>query len=163
MPKLKKTKVEPLFTTEDLFRMGREYDEISKQIKELSDRKKSLSEKIKEGAQAYGVKDDKGSYYLEDPDHSICLGKIAKKSYIIDEDKAVATLEEMGLSDVVDVVTTKSVNQEKLNIAVKKGRVSLNVVQSFTTEDVNYSVSVKALEEMPEVEQSNFKIAAKKK
>ena len=90
----KSATVTPLFSAEEIGKMGKEYADISAQIKQLEERKKSLAEKIKEGAEQFGVKDDKGSYYLESDTQ--VLGKISKKSFKIDQDKAVKTLESMG-------------------------------------------------------------------
>ena len=54
-----KKKVESMFTKEDVYSMAQEYNELSAKIKELDSRKKFLSEKIKEGSEMFGVKDDK--------------------------------------------------------------------------------------------------------
>ena len=141
--------------------MGREYADISAQIKELEAKKKDLAEKIKQGAESFGVKDDKGSFYLESD--NFIMGKVAKKSFKIDQDKAVQTLESMGLGDVVDVVTVKTVNEDKLQSAVQDKRITLEEVENFTSVSVSYSVSVKEKEEMPEVEVSTVQMAARKK
>lgn len=156
----KSATVTPLFSAEEIGKMGKEYADISAQIKQLEERKKSLAEKIKEGAEQFGVKDDKGSFYLEND--TILMGKVAKKSFSIDQDKAVQTLESMGLGDVVDVVTTKTVNEDRLQSAVKDNRISLDEVEAFTNTKVSYSVLVKEKEAMPEVEQSTIKAAKKK-
>lgn len=153
--------VKPLYSIEDIGRMGKEYAELSAQIKLLEEQKKQLADKIKSGAEQFGVKDDKGSFYLESPTH--IMGKVAKKSYKIDQDKAVETLESMGLGDVVDVVTVKTVNEDRLQKAVQDKRLSLDTVQEFTNESVSYSVSVKEKEAIPEVEQSTLKVARSKK
>lgn len=153
--------VSPLFKVKDISNLGKEYAEISAQIKQLEDRKKVLANLIKEGAEQFGVKDDKGSFYLESDTH--VMGKVAKKSFSIDHEKAVNMLESMGLGDVVDVVTMKTVNEDRLQSAVQDGRVSLDTVQEFTNEKVSYSVSVKEKEVMPEVEVSTTKVARKKK
>lgn len=162
MPKLKKSgTVTPMFTEDDIYSMAREYSELSSQIKELEARKKVLSEKIKEGSEKYGVKDDKGSFYLEND--NFIMGKVAKKSFKIDQEKAVGVLKNMGLGDVVDVVTVETVNEDKLNSAVQEGRISINEVEKFTNVTTSYSVTVKEKEAMPEVEQSTVKMAARKK
>ena len=152
--------VTPLFSAEDIGRMGKEYADISAQIKKLEEQKKALADKIKNGAEQFGVKDDKGSFYLEN-DYFI-MGKVAKKSIKIDQETAVATLESMGLGDVVDEVVVKTVNEDKLQKAVTDKRITLKEVQNFTKESVSYSVSVKEKEAMPEVEQSTLKVARKK-
>lgn len=160
LKKVTNSKVKPLFSVEEIGKLGKEYAEVSAQIKELEERKKSLADKIKDGAEKLGVKDDKGSFYLESATH--IMGKVAKKSYRIDQDSAVATLESMGLGDVVDVVTVKTVNEDKLQKAVADKRISLGEVKKFTSETVSYSVSVKEKEAMPEVEQTTLKAARKK-
>ena len=140
--------------------MGKEYADISAQIKQLEEQKKALAEKIKSGAEQYGVKDDKGSYYLEND--SFIMGKVAKKSFKLDTEKAIETLESIGLGDVVDEVVVRTVNEDKLQKAVQSGKISLDTVEGFTITSVSYSVSVKEKEAMPEVEVSTAKVARKK-
>ena len=161
MPKLKKRgNTTPLFTENDIYSMGREYAEISAQIKTLDSRKKELAEKIKAGAERFGVKDDKGSFYLEND--SFLLGKVAKKSFKINQDEAVQTLESLGLGDVVDTTVVKTVNEDKLNSAVQSGRISLNTVEGFTSVSTSYSVTVKEKDAMSEIEQSTLSAARNK-
>lgn len=155
------TKVTPMFTEDNVKSLGRQYADISSQIKALEEQKKALAEKIKQGAEQFGVKDDKGSFYLESED--LMMGKVAKKSFKIDQDKAVKTLESMGIGDVVDEVTVRTVNEDRLQQAVSDGRLSLDTVESFTDVSVSYSVLVKEKEAMPEVEQTTLKSAAKRK
>lgn len=155
------TKVTPMFTEDNVKSLGRQYADISSQIKALEEQKKALAEKIKQGAEQFGVKDDKGSFYLESED--LMMGKVAKKSFKIDQDKAVKTLESMGIGDVVDEVTVRTVNEDRLQQAVSDGRLSLDTVESFTNVSVSYSVLVKEKEAMPEVEQTTLKSASKRK
>ena len=150
----------PMFSAEDIGELGRQYAEISAQIKQLEERKKDLAEKIKNGAEQFGVKDDKGSFFLESD--FFIMGKVAKKSFKIDQESAVGTLVSMGLGDVVDEVIVKTVNEDKLQQAVQDKRLSLDVVRGFTKESVTYSVSVKEKEEVPEIEQTTLKAAKKK-
>ena len=159
MAKLKKF-TKPEMTAKEILSLGKEYSEISAQIKVLTDRKKELSDLIKKGAEKFGVIDDKGSYYLEDD--NFILGKVAKKSFKLNQDKAVETLKSMDLGDVIDKVTTYIVNEDRLTQAVADKRISLDTVKSFTDTKVDYSVSVKEKEEMPEVEQSTLMAARKK-
>lgn len=154
-------KVTSLFTKNDVFAMGQEYAELSAQKKQLEDRLKFLSAQIKDGAEKFGVKDDKGSYYLEN--ETLLLGRVAKKSFSFCQERAVETLEASGLGDVVDVVTVKTVNEEKLTDAVAKGRIALNVVEGFTDTKVTYAVSVKSKEAMPEVQTGDLSAAASRK
>lgn len=150
----------PMFSAEDIGELGRQYAEISAQIKQLEERKKDLAEKIKNGAEQFGVKDDKGSFFLESD--FFIMGKVARKSFKIDQENAISTLTAMGLGDVVDEVIVKTVNEDRLQQAVQDNRLSLDVVRGFTNESVSYSVSVKEKEEVPEVEQTTLKVAKKK-
>lgn len=155
-----KTKVVPMLSVDDIGKLGKEYADISAQIKVLEEKKKNLADKIKDGAEKFGVKDDKGSYYLENDSH--ILGKVARKSFKIDQDKAVSMLQAMGIGDVVDVVTTNVVNEERLQRAVQDGRISLDTVEEFTKSSVSYSVLVKEKEVLSEVDQTTLKVAKKK-
>ena len=150
-----------MITQDEICKLARQYAEISANIKQLEEVKKELADKIKKGAEQYGEKDDKGSFYLEDD--SYIMGKVARKSFKIDQDKAVKTLEAMGLSDVLDIVTVKTVNEDKLQRAVGEERISLDTISDFTNESVSYSVLVKEKEDVPEAEQTNFKVARRKK
>ena len=153
-------KVVPILSEDDIAKLGREYAEISAQIKVLESKKKELAEKIKEGAEQFDVKDDKGSYYLENENH--ILGKVARKSFKIDQDKAVNMLQAMGIGDVIDVVTTNVVNEERLERAVQEGRLTFDTVEEFTKTSVSYSVLVKEKEVLSEVDQTTLKVAKKK-
>ena len=157
----KSSNLKPLFSADDIAKMGAEYADISAQIKVLEEKKKALADKIKSGAEQFGVKDDKGSFYLESDSH--IMGKVAKKTFRIDQEKAVETLESMGLGDVVDVVTSKVINEDRLQRAVQEKRLSLDTVKDFTNETVSYSVLVKEKEAMPEVEVTTSKVAKRKK
>ena len=157
---LKKDKVTPMFTVKDLEKIASEYDSISEQIKVLTERKKELSTKIKDGAEKLGVKGDKGSYYLDSD--SYIMGKVASKSISIDQTKAVDFLKEKGLKKCVDRVVVETVNEEMLEKAVSSGLLSVSDVEQFTNTSVSYKVSVTKKEAMPEVEQTKL-VAAKRK
>lgn len=154
-------KATPVITKDEVGLMAKEYSEISKQIKVLEDRKKLLATQIKEGAVKYGTPDDKGSSYLEV--NGFIAGNVCKMSMSLDHDKGVEYLEKKGLGDIVDVMQVKTINEEKLEKAVGEKRLSLADVESFTNKKQSYQVSVKPIEEMPEVEQSNLSLAAKRK
>ena len=159
MAKLKKFE-KPQMSAEDILALGKEYDEINAQLKVLNDRKKFLSDLIKEGAEKYGVKDDKGSYYFESDE--FILGKVAKKTVLLNQEKAKETLEAMGLGDTIDKVTTYVVNEDRLSQAVADKKITIKEVESFTDIKVDYSVSVKSKAKMPEVEKSTLMAARKK-
>lgn len=157
----KKKSVVKGYSKSDIGKFAQEYDEISSQIKILDARKKELAAILKEGAIQYGTKDDKGSSYVEV--NGYMAGNVSKVSMSLDQTKGVEYLEKKGLGDLVDVVEVKTINEERLEKAVGENRLTLDEVESFTEKKVSYQVSVKAVEEMPEVEQSELALAAKKK
>lgn len=148
-------------TESDIGRYAEEYADISKQIKVLEDRKKLLAAKIKEGAVKFGTKDDKGSSYFEV--NGFVTGNVSKVSMSLNQEKGVEFLEKRGLGDLVDEKVVKTINEERLEKAVGEKRLTLEEVDSFTDRKTSYQVSVKTVEEMPEVEQSDLALAAKKK
>lgn len=148
-------------TKDDIGRLAQEYSDLSEQIKVLEARKKELANLIKDGADKFGVEDDKGSKYLEV--NGFTCGRVAKVSMSLDQTKGVEFLEAKGLGDLVDVETVKTINEDRLEKAVGEKRITLKEVESFTNKKVSYQVSVKQTEEMPQVEQSNLALAAKSK
>lgn len=158
---VKKTSGVKRLTRGELGRCAEEYKEISSQIKVLDDRKKQLATLLKEGAVQYGVKDDKGSSFIEV--NGYVVGNVCKVSMSIDQSKAVPFLEKKGLGDLVDVVEVRTVNEERLTKAVGEKRLTLREVESFTNKSNSYSVSVQKIEDMPEVEQSSLSLAASRR
>lgn len=156
-----KKKKKSLFSADECFSMAEEYNNLSAQIKVLEARKNELAKNLKSSAESLGTKDDKGSFYIEN-DYFV-VGKVAKKSFKINQELACSILEEKGLEDVIDVVTTRVVNEDKLNSAVQAGSISLNEVEDFTDCSTSYSVSVVRKDCVPEIEQSTLKSAARKK
>lgn len=151
----------PAITKEDIGRMAAEYSELSKQIKVLDERKKLLATQIKEGAVKFGTLDDKGSSFIEV--NGFVAGNVSKVSMSLNQNKGVEYLERKGLGDLIDEKVIKTINEERLEKAVGEKRLTLDEVDSFTDRKTSYQVSVKSVEDMPEVEQSNLALAAKKK
>ena len=147
-------------TKADLFRMAQEYNAISLQIKALDSQKKSLADKIKELAQKFGTKDDKGSHYCGN-DEFMC-GNVAKHSISLNTDRAVALLQKKGLNEYIEEKIVKVVDEKKLEKAIINGQITQEEFDSIMDDKVSYSVSVKKMEEMPEVEVTQLKAAKKK-
>lgn len=147
-------------TKADLFRMAQEYNAISLQIKALDSQKKSLADKIKELAQKFGTKDDKGSHYCGN-DEFMC-GNVAKHSISLNTDRAVALLQKKGLNEYIEEKIVKVVDEKKLEKAIINGQITQEEFDSIMDDKVSYSVSVKKIEEMPEVEVTQLKAAKKK-
>lgn len=158
---VKKTAVKKGYSMSDIGKFAQEYAEISSQIKVLDTRKKELATILKDGAVKYGTKDDNGSSYFEA--NGYITGNVSKVSMSLNQEKGVEYLEKKGLGDIVDIVEVKTINEDRLEKAVGEKRLTLEDVESFTEKKVSYQVSVKAVEDMPEVEQSNLALAASKK
>ena len=160
LKKIAKKKVVTMFNKNDYNNMATEYLEICSQIKVLEARKKSLADQIKSGAESLGVKDDKGSFFLDSGD--CVLGKVASKSMKINQEKATEYLKAKGLDNCVKTITVEEVDEEELSNSVLNGKLTLEEVESFTDVKVSYKVSVKEKFEAVEVEQSNLSVAKKK-
>ena len=156
----KKLKPEVIYTEKDLISFGESYSEISAKIKELEAKKKALSTQIKDLTEKFGVKDDKGSFYYDSDD--FIMGKVCKKSFSLEQETAIKTLHELGLEDCI--TTVEVVNEDELSKAISNGRITMQSVDSFTKEKVNYSVSVVKKEKVTaEVQQTTLKSVARKK
>lgn len=160
------------YTKTDIENMADEYNSISEQIKVLNNRKKELSEAIKEGAKELGTKDDKGSYYLNVK--GFVVGAQHKQPITIldtayDFLRKYKDKDGKNLADCIEQVTTYKVDENALSKAVQDERITVEELQkSVYSIGSSYSVSVKkskeqSEEEMPEVEQKTFKKAARRK
>ena len=105
------------------------------------------------------VVDDKGSSYIDGD--SYVIGRVAKRTVKINQEEGVAMLRNKGLLNCITEKTTYTVNEEEVEKAVAEEILTEEDVRSFTTINTSYSVSVKAKEDMPEVEVSA--VARKKK
>ena len=127
----------------------KEYDSIREQEKIHKERKAYLATLIKEYAQENGVKNDKGSFYVERDDYM--LGKQCKKTIKLDEEKAVKFLKENPLTSHC-VVSKEVVDEEALSICVEEGVITQTELEDIVNCKVDYSVSLKPLADMTEVE-----------
>ena len=148
----KKSKVTSMFSTTDVQKLAEEYDNISKQMKELEAKKKELADKLKNCAEAMGVVDDKGSSYIDGD--SYVIGRVAKRTVKINQEEGVAMLRNKGLLNCITEKTTYTVNEAEVEKAGAEETLTEEDVRSFTTINTTYSVSVKVKEDMPEVEVS---------
>ena len=155
-----KSNVTPIFNKKDYAKLAEEYNEVSVQLKELDERKKHLANLLKDGAEKFGVKDDKGSYYCDTDD--FIFGRVAKKSIKLNEERTTKYLKAHGFSHYIEEVVTYVINKAKVEEAVKCGDIPQKEFEKMCDVDVSYSVSVKKKEEMAEVEQTTLKVARKK-
>lgn len=154
----KPKKIALLKEREDFTALAQEYDELSKQIKMLETAKKNLADRLKEAAELQGVKDDKGSFYLDL--NGFVIGKVAKKSISLNSNRALSFLKDKGMTNCIE--TVEQVNEKALEQEVSCGNITMPEFESLTDTKVTYSVSVKPKEELAEVDISSFAAARKK-
>ena len=130
-----------------------EYSEISKQVKFLTERKKELAESLKDLALKIGVKDDKGSFYVDDGNTT--FGRVRRCSVSLNEDKALQFFKEKGLlKDVVKSV----IDEDKVDLLVSCGQITAEDVESISDIKETFSFWMgdkKEEPDMPEIQVSN--------
>lgn len=129
-----------------------EYSEISEQMKFLDKRKKELAESLKELALKTGVKDDKGSFYVDDGDKT--FGRVRKCSISINEDKAFKFFKRKGL---LKDVTKSVIDLDKVDLLVSCGEITAEDVESISDIKESFSLYIgdrktEEPEEMPEIQ-----------
>lgn len=138
----------------------KEYDELRTQKKVIEEQMKKLSADIQKYAEAKGVKDEKGSYYIDNDDY--VFGKTAKKSVKLNQEKALAYCKNNEMGDCIDVVET--VNEDKLAHYVSIGEITSKTLEDLTDIKITYAVSVtkkESEEDMPEIQQTKAEKAVK--
>lgn len=81
--------------------MVSEYQELKKQEKLISERKKLIADTIKAYATEKGTKDSNGSYYSEND--RFVFGSQCRKSMSFDENKAVLFFQSKGYEDCISL------------------------------------------------------------
>jgi hypothetical protein len=133
----------------------KEYDTLREQEKKCKERKKYLSEIIKDYAFKNGTKDDKGNYYTERD--GFMLGKQCKKTITLDHEKSIAFLK-ANSSTAHCVVTTEVVDEEAVAKCVEQGEITQEDLDTITNIKIDYSVSLTPKVEMPEIEQQEIQL-----
>lgn len=154
--KLKKKPVasELPFSGRKLSEVLAEYSEINEQMKFLEKRKKELAESLKELALKTGVKDDKGSYFVDEGDKT--FGRVRKCSISLNEEKAMKFFKKKGL---LKDVTKSVIDLDKVDILVSCGQVTSEEIESISDvkESFQFYMGDKKTEEpeeMPEIQVS---------
>lgn len=137
--------------------MVAEYNELKIKEKHIKDRKAVLSDAIKTYSLTNGTKDDKGSYYLDTDKYS--FGAMCKKSVKFNTDKAVEFFQSRGFDDCITF--SPQIVESAVEKHLDNGDITVGDLEDITNTSVSYAVSVKAKEEVVEVQQTTF--AAKKK
>lgn len=148
---LKALKKKTVYTVEMAEQMAVEYDEISKHIKMLEEKKKKLADSIKECASEIGTKSPNGNYYLNT--ESFVVGKESATSTKLNQDRALEFVKKnKALKDCVQKIEV--VNEATLEEHYKNGDISDEDMKNLCDYKVTFRVSVKKNEEMPEVQQT---------
>lgn len=142
------------FSGRNLSEVLAEYSEINEQIKFLDKRKKELAESLKDLALKTGVKDDKGSYYVDEGD--LIFGRMRKCSISLNEEKALKFFKKKGL---LKDVTKSIIDMDKVDLLVSCGEVSAEEIESISDikESFQFYLGEKKKEEpeeMPEIQVS---------
>lgn len=136
-----------------------QYDKLRAEEKTVKTRLTELSNQIKDYAQRNGEKDDKGSFYCENPFYS--FGAQAATSVKLDTDPAIEYLENNGFSSCVKTKVVKELDEAKIDELLESGELSEEEFKQFIKVSTRYSVVVKKKEEVAEVEVTE--IAASKR
>lgn len=118
----------------------REYNQLLKQEAFIKKRKEELAKYIKEYSMKHGVKNDKGSYYIDDGE--FYFGSQARKTVKINEEKAREFLGMKGLLE--KVITIKEVIDEtKIEELVNSGELSVEDIENIVDVKITYAIDVK--------------------
>lgn len=139
-----------------------EYNNLGEKAKIIKERREELAAKIKQYALDNGVKNDKGSYYIDSENY--VYGCQAKKGISLNREKAEKFFKAKKLwGRVVDIVET--INESKVETLVKDGEVSIAELELLTDTKITYAVDVKKkekVETMPEVQEVKTKSSVRK-
>ena len=136
-----------------------EYDKLREEKKTIEAQMKKLSEDIKDYAEKNGVKDDKGSFYAENP--FFTFGKMAKKSVSLVQDKAIAFFKKKKLTEAIK--TVEVIDEDAVERYIKDGKITFEELESITETKVTYAIDIKKKEELPQVEETTVQLSASKK
>lgn len=128
----------------------REYAELRSRSKTISDRMKVLAESIKNYAMTSGNKDDKGSFYIEDPDFT--SGALAKKTVGF-TDGAIQYLKDRKLTSAIASTVVESIDEAKFEELIADNKITTADLAEITETKTTYSVLVNKKEEMATVEE----------
>ena len=142
------------FSGRNLSEVLAEYSEINEQMKFLEKRKKELSESLKELALKTGVKDEKGSYYVNEGNKT--FGRVRKCRITLNEEKAMSFFKRKGL---LKEVTKSVIDLDKVDILVSCGQVTSEEIESISDIKEQFQfylgdIKSEEPEEMPEIQVS---------
>ena len=139
-------------------RLAAEYDVLRIKASQIDKRKKEIAEILKTYAKKSGTADTNGSYYVDV--EGFTFGAQCKKSVKFSE-SAANYLISAGFDECVEM--TPKINEDAVYSRVSNGDLTVEELESITETSVSYSVSVKAVEEMPEVQCASVAASTKKR
>ena len=119
--------------------MVSEYQELKKQEKLISERKKLIADTIKAYATERGTKDSNGSYYSEND--RFVFGSQCRKSVSFDENKAVLFFQSKGYEDCISL--KPMVDESAVEVRVSKGDITPEDLEAITNVKTTYAVDVR--------------------
>jgi len=136
-----------------------EYDKLREESKLIKSRMDVLAAEIKDYAEKFGVKNDTGSFYVEND--TFIFGKQAKKSVSFVKEKALEFFKKHKFKDCIKTVET--IDEDAVEARITAGDISYAELEQITETKVTYAIDVKKKEDLPVVEESQVKVAASKK
>lgn len=128
----------------------REYVSLCEEEKRIKQRKDVLASALKKYALENGETNDKGSSYFERDNYVV--GNIARKSISFDVEKAIKFFRRRGYPECVKEVEV--IDESAVEELISTGEISLGDLESITQTKVSYSISVKPVEEVTDVQES---------
>lgn len=155
VPKKKKAGI--MLDAATLARLANEYDTLRVKKTQYDKRMKEIADVLKSYAQNHGVQDDAGSFYVDVDGYT--FGAQCRKSVKFNAD-AAKKLMSMGFDDCVTMVP--EIDEESVKSHVDDGSITLATLEEITTVSESFAITVKATEEMPEVQQTEVAASRKK-
>lgn len=138
----------------------REYNALRTQKGLIEKRMKEISEDIKKYSMEHGVKDQKGSSYVQE--EGFVYGNMAKKSVKLNEKKATEYFSAMGLLDKV-IETKMVVSEDKINALLTEGVITEDDIANVVDIKTSYSIDIREVKQETEEDMPLIETQTKKK
>lgn len=133
--------------------LANEYYQLRKQKNTIESRMSELSKRLKEYAQSSGVKDIRGSYYLNREEYRI--GDTLRRTTKVNDEKAVALLKKKKLKGYIEI--RESVSKETIEQLLENSLLSEKEVVSILDVTESRSIDLRKQDEIQDVEEYSFK------
>lgn len=118
---------------------AKRYIQLREEETAIKAQKTELGNELKILAQNEGAVDDNGSHVIRFPS-GYTVANRAKKSQVVDHAKANEIFTKLG---ILERCTKRVVDESALELAFQEGLITLDQIESFTSEKVSYSVDVR--------------------